>query len=88
MLTKKFLLDALERAIKTFAQSLVALLGAGATNIVLLNWPDMLGVSATAALLSVLTSVVSSSAGDHASASLVDETPGKHAAYEYPPEHP
>jgi len=74
MLTKKFGLDTLERAVKTFAQSLVALLGAGATNIVLLNWPDMLGVSATAALLSVLTSVVSLPVGDNGTASVVKQS--------------
>jgi hypothetical protein len=71
MLTKKFGLDALERSVKTFAQSLVALIGAGAVNIVLLDWPDMLGVSATAALVSLLTSVVSLPVGNNGSASLV-----------------
>jgi hypothetical protein len=63
--------DAAERAVKTFAQSLVALIGAGAVNIVLLDWPDIFGISATAALVSVLTSVVSLPIGDNGSASLV-----------------
>lgn len=88
MLTAVFWKDTIERAVKTFCQVLATLIGAGATNIVLLNWPDMLGVSATAALLSILTSIVSSSArGDRESASLVEEKPNS-TAYEYPPKHP
>lgn len=73
MLTKKFGLDALERASKTFAQSLVALIGAGAVNIVLLNWADMLGISATAAVVSLLTSIVSLPVGDNGTASVVPD---------------
>lgn len=71
MLTKKFGLDALERAVKTFAQSLLALIGAGAVNIVLLPWADIFAVSATAALVSLLTSVVSLPLGDSGTASVV-----------------
>jgi hypothetical protein len=71
MLTKKFGLDALERAVKTFAQSLLALVGAGAVNVVSLPWSDMFGISATAALVSLLTSVVSLPLGDSGTASVV-----------------
>lgn len=70
-MTKKFGLDALERAVKTFAQSLLALIGAGLVNVVLLDWTDMLGISATAALVSVLTSFVSLPVGDNGTASVV-----------------
>lgn len=45
------------RAIKTFAQSLITLIGTDAINIVDLNWASILGISATTALLSILTSI-------------------------------
>jgi len=45
------------RAVKTFAQALAAEIGTGAVGIVQLDWPQMLGVAATAAVLSLLTSV-------------------------------
>lgn len=48
---------ALIRAIRTFAQALVAEIGTGAVGIVQLDWPAMLSVAATAAALSLLTSV-------------------------------
>lgn len=79
MFTKAFWLDAFERAVKTWAQSLLALVGAGATNLVLLDWGDMLGISGTAALISVLTSIVSAGVGSKGTASLVDDPAGKHA---------
>lgn len=64
--------DAAERAVKTFAQALLALVSGGSfLNIVSLNWGDMLGVSATAAVVSVLTSVVSVGLGDKGTASAV-----------------
>jgi len=53
-----------ERAVKTFAQTLIALIGAGAISIVAIPWPDNLGIAATATLLSVLTSLVSSTVGN------------------------
>lgn len=59
MWTSLFWKDAAERAIRTFAQTLLALIGTGAaTSLVALNWPELLGVAALAALLSVLTSVI------------------------------
>ena len=54
---------ACERAIKTFAQTLVVLLGAGATGITSVPWADNLGIAATTAVLSLLTSVASSTVG-------------------------
>ena len=58
MWTTLFWKDAAERSIKTFAQTLVALLvTAGATTIVAINWPVFLGTAATAALVSLLTSI-------------------------------
>jgi len=59
--------DALERAVKTGAQTLAALLVAG-TTILSLNWVDALAVTGTAVLASVLTSIVSTGIGSPTSA--------------------
>lgn len=56
---KKFALSALERAVKTFAQTLAALIGANAVNVIDIDWPALAGISATAAVVSLLTSVAS-----------------------------
>lgn len=45
------------RAVKTGAQTLVALIGTGAVGITELDWAKMLSVTATAVVLSLLTSV-------------------------------
>ena len=48
---------ALIRAIKTLAQTAAALLGAGAVNVVDVDWLPILGISATAAVVSLLPSL-------------------------------
>jgi len=53
-----------ERALRTFAQALAALIGAGAVNIIEIDWVANLGIAATAAVLSVLTSVAASGVGE------------------------
>lgn len=65
--------DAAERAVKTFAQTLVALLGAGAVDIIHIDWGARLSVAAGAALVSVLTSIASAGSGNSASL-VVDAT--------------
>lgn len=45
------------RAIKTFAQSAVAMLGGDMVGVLDVQWPAVLSVSATAAIVSLLTSV-------------------------------
>lgn len=45
------------RAVKTGAQTLVALIGTGAVGITELDWAKMLSVTATAVVLSMLTSI-------------------------------
>lgn len=75
MLTKKFGLDALERAVKTFAQSLLALMTVGQA-ITDIDWGSALQISATATVVSLLTSVVSLPLGDSGTASAVTLQPG------------
>lgn len=48
---------ALIRALKTAAQTLAALIGTGAVSIIELDWMQMAGVTATTAVLSLLTSL-------------------------------
>ena len=55
--TKEFWLASLERAIRTFAQALLALLGTNVASITDVDWGQALGVAALAALASVLLSV-------------------------------
>lgn len=60
MFTKLFLKDAAERAIKTFVQALLAVVAAaGTTSIVSFDWPTLLLTAATAAVISILTSIAS-----------------------------
>jgi len=61
-----------ERAVKTFAQSLVALFAAGVT-ILNIDWQQGLAVAATAAVVSVLTSVASVRLGQFEGPSLAGE---------------
>ena len=63
MFTKAFLLATLERAVKTFAQGLAALLVADGTDLLTTNWGDRLSVAGMAAVVSVLTSVASGTLG-------------------------
>jgi hypothetical protein len=60
---KAFALAAIERAVKTFCQSLVALLIADGTDLVTTAWADRLAVAGMAALISILTSVASAPFG-------------------------
>ena len=55
---KEWIVAAGIRALKTFAQSMITLIGTDYINIVNLNWSSILGISATMALLSLLTSIV------------------------------
>lgn len=54
---RTFIKDALFRALRTFCQTLVALIGADQVSIVDLDWVGMLSVAATAAIVSILTSI-------------------------------
>lgn len=77
MFTLAFWKDAIERALKTAAQTAVALIGTGMVGILDVDWTQIASVSAVAALLSVLTSIGSDPFADRGTASLVR---GKYAA--------
>jgi hypothetical protein len=47
-----------ERAIKTFAQAALATLGTGTVGLLTIDWVNLLSISGGAALLSILTSVI------------------------------
>lgn len=60
LMSKEFWVDyALERAIKTFAQTGIAVFGGTVINVFDVDWLGWLGVTLGASLLSILTSVVS-----------------------------
>jgi hypothetical protein len=59
MLSREFWLDAGERAVKTFAQGLLAFLLVSGVTVVTLDWGTAIATAGTAALASVLTSLVS-----------------------------
>ena len=71
--TKQFWLGAAERAIKTVAQSLVAVLGVAGTGLLTVGWVAALSVAGAAGLASLLTSIGSA---DH----VAGATQPEHAA--------
>lgn len=73
MLTGTFVRAAFERAIRTVAQTAVALLGVDLVSVVDVEWLYIAGVSATAGLLSLLTSVAASGVGEKGTPSLVND---------------
>lgn len=54
---QKWCISAAVRAVKTAAQTAAALIGTSAVAITALDWEQILAVSATAAVLSMLTSI-------------------------------
>lgn len=71
MFTKKFWKDASERAVKTAAQTSVALLTAdGVLGVLDVDWGQGASVVGLATLVSLLTSVASAPAGSSGTASL------------------
>jgi len=70
MLTRSFWIGAADRALKSAAQTLLLLWGAdGALNVLQIDPLPAVGVAAGAAVLSVLTSIVSAPVGDRGSSS-------------------
>ena len=64
MRTKEFWIAAGERAIRTFAQALAAVLTAGATGLLGVDWVGALSTAGMAALLSLLMSIGASGVGN------------------------
>ena len=54
---KKYLLATAERAIKTFAQSAIAAIGADAISIIDIDWWGVGSIALAAAIISILTSL-------------------------------
>lgn len=59
MFSKEFWNFAGERAIKTFAQAGLAFLGGGSVGLFSVDWVSFFSISGGAALLSILTSIIS-----------------------------
>lgn len=70
MFTKTFWKDTVERALKTFAQSLAAVMTAGATGVLDVDWVNALSVSLLATFVSILTSVGSGYVGDDSASAI------------------
>ena len=81
-MSAQFIKDAVERAVKTFAQALLAYFGVGALDVLHANWGNALSLALGAAVLSVLTSLLSLSLGNSGTDSLTTavEPAGKHEA--------
>ena len=62
-MTKAYLLDVLERTIRTFAQTAVALVGTNAIGLTDVDWLTVVSGAGLAALLAVLTALGSMSLG-------------------------
>ncbi|MEV1021934.1 holin [Streptomyces sp. NPDC050264] len=65
MWTGSFWKATTERAIRTFAQALAAVLVAGATNLLDVDWAAALGTAGLATVLAVLTAVGTAGVGAH-----------------------
>ena len=75
MFTRTFWVFAGERAIKTFFQTLVAVLGVGGIGLFEAPWLTAVSTAAMAAVVSVLTSLGSAPVGKVGDPSLVDPAP-------------
>lgn len=71
--SKEFWTASIERAVKTFAQTTVALIGTNAVGILDIDWAQTASAAGLAAVLSVLTSIGSVNLGPNKGPSLVDE---------------
>ncbi len=75
MWSASFWRQSAERMAKTFAQTLITVLGTGATDLLNVGWKQALSVAALATILSLLTSIVSSGVGPDDGPSLVSTEP-------------
>lgn len=72
MFTVDFWKSAVERAIKTVAQALIAVIAATTFDWFSADWQAIAGTAATAGVLSLLSSIASSGIGDRGTASLIN----------------
>ncbi|MEU6388241.1 holin [Streptomyces sp. NPDC046939] len=79
MWTAAFWKATAERAIRTFAQALAAVLVAGATNLLDVDWPAALGTAGLATVLAILTAVGTAEVGARGPGIL--ETPTEDGAH-------
>ena len=84
-MTLVFFKNLLERVIKTFAQTLLGVLGVGVTNLMSVPWQAALITAGTAALLSMIMSIASAPWGDPDTPSLVVPAPKATGAVEGEP---
>lgn len=63
MTTAAFWRATAERALRTFAQALIAVISLDGADLLTVDWPQSLSVAGLAAVISVLTSVAASGAG-------------------------
>lgn len=73
MWSASFWVDVVERAVKTFAQAAVAVLGADASGVLDVDFVAVLSVAGLAALVSVATSIGSAPLSNPGTASLTDK---------------
>lgn len=71
-MSRQFIKDAIERAIKTFAQTLLAYFGADALDVLRADWGNALSIAGGAVVLSLLTSLLSLKIGHSGTASATD----------------
>lgn len=69
MFSKQFLIDTAERALATFLQTLLALVGTDALNILTLDWRAALAAAVSATVLSVVKSFAGEKVGNAGTAS-------------------
>jgi hypothetical protein len=75
MFSRYFWVATLERAVKSFAQSLLALLSAGQLGLLDVEWVPTLSTAGMVALLSLLTSLASSQFGNAQDPSVLASSP-------------
>jgi hypothetical protein len=80
MFGKRFWRATAERAVKTFAQSLVAVLSAGQLGLFDVEWLTVLSTAGMATVLSLLSSLASTQVGEPSDPSAVPTSPGAEPA--------
>lgn len=72
-MTRAWALGALERAVKTFAQAVAAVMTAGAADLLAVDWGAAFSAGGFAAAYSIVTSIMSAPVNSDGSPSLVGE---------------